>query len=401
MRKILLIVAMFGLVFMGFGAAITNVKLVPTKSSYTVGESVQIQWTASGIPSGEKVKITLWRQGVSTRICLIAADVPVNAGSYSWTIPSSCTNPDTSATENLVGGTFHIRVRWQGNPVFGESPNFTITEPQNITVALSPDSSSYNVGNNLSVNWSYTGITPTASDKVKITLRRASAPDTSICPLADNINLSTGHWTWNNIPTTCGSVNLTSAGNLFIRVRWKGHPVWGNSHNFTITEEGGEEGESLDDVWLEKLKEILKGMKEIQVIRWPGPRPDPCPICHIEILDLTREKIRQSLEKAGLREPVFVEIHDARGKLINIGKFAPAGKPGLKTGAKGTIPVRTKMTMPVIAPRITRFDLPNKAVASRVKSGSGYFLVIRRASDGKIISRNPVNLKVEEKPVIK
>jgi len=131
-RKILALSIFWGLLFAIFGQSISNVHLVPSKSSYIAGNKVTIYWNYTGmsIPSTAKVKITLWRQGATQNTCKIAENVPITKGTngHPWTIHSSCINPHTNASEDLTSGSLRIRVRWQGHApaVYGESSFFEI-----------------------------------------------------------------------------------------------------------------------------------------------------------------------------------------------------------------------------------------------------------------------------------
>jgi len=112
MKKIFVFIAVLTLALMAFGQSIYNVLVNPSQNSYNVGTPVQIQWNFSGIPSNEKVIITLWREGGTQNICDIARDILISNRSYSWTIPETCTNPHTGQEENLLQGRIKIRVRW-------------------------------------------------------------------------------------------------------------------------------------------------------------------------------------------------------------------------------------------------------------------------------------------------
>lgn len=405
MRKTFNLIVILGMVTLGFGQSISNVHLNPASSTYNMAQMVDIKWNYSEISPSEKVKITLWREGSTQSTCLIADDVTIGDNAYNWwIIPVTCVNPHNGATENLADGHFRVRVRWKGHPIWGESPVFTVNSEQNITVSLQPDKTGYSAGESVKIKWTTVGIMP--SEKLKITLWRAGGTQSACC-LADNVNANLGTWTW-SVPTSCtnphtsGTEDLTTS-QLKVRVRWKGHSLWGETHLFTISggeeEGGGEEGGISEEYW-KHLIEILESLKEIRIIRRPGPRPDPCPVCHIEIHTSVINELKEAMQKAGLPEDVIVEIHDSRGKLITIGKFSPAKKPA--TGARKTLPpVRTIAGLPVLAPRITKFNLPNKGIAQRVKTGTGYLLVLKNAHTGKVVGKVPVNLEVIQKSNVK
>ncbi len=129
MKKILILVTVFVVVFSAYGANI-SVVLDPSNSEYRVGEIVKIKWIYTGISDVAKVKIVLFRLRTNESTCIIAKNVDITDGArgYSWIVPSTCVNPYTNATENLVGGRFKIRVRWQGiSPaVYANTASFKI-----------------------------------------------------------------------------------------------------------------------------------------------------------------------------------------------------------------------------------------------------------------------------------
>jgi len=114
------------------GQVISEVRLTPYSSTYFTGEKIKIYWSYRDIPSSSSVKLTLWREGSPRRICKIDQNVPISRGNsgYSWTIPASCTNPDSGKSEDLTIGRFRIRIRWQGHKAWGESGFFVVKKRQ-------------------------------------------------------------------------------------------------------------------------------------------------------------------------------------------------------------------------------------------------------------------------------
>ena len=147
MRKLIVIVAALALVGFLTAQAITNVRLEPAQSTYYVGNHVTIKWDASGLQNSDEVILTIFREGNSQNICRVfpGQKFPATQGAQgiSWTIPETCTNPNTGQEENLLQGRIKIRVRWTnwGANVWGESPYFSInkiTVNTNINVQLKP-----------------------------------------------------------------------------------------------------------------------------------------------------------------------------------------------------------------------------------------------------------------------
>jgi len=240
MRKIL---GVMSFVVLLFAQSISNVRFVPSRTSYFVGNQVSIYWSYTGlsIPSTASVKITIWRQGASQSTCLIAKNIPVNQGGagYPWTIPSTCVNPHTSATEDLTRGNLKVRVRWQGHTpaVYGESGWFTVQFSQKAitNVRLTPYRNTYNSGGMVTISWNYSGIS--SEDLVKITLWKEGASESS-CIVGDNIRISAKQKSW-TIRSYCvnprtGIKESLTSRRLKLRVRWKGHPIWGESSWFKI-----------------------------------------------------------------------------------------------------------------------------------------------------------------------
>ncbi|GEM_PF-5946908 len=106
-------------------------------------------------------------------------------------------------------------------------------------VRLQPSQSTYNAGASVKIYWNYTGLSIPSDALVKITLWREGSSQ-NICKIAENVRITTGstglRWT---IPEKCtnphtGAQENLTQGNLWVRVRWQRHNVWGESSKFTI-----------------------------------------------------------------------------------------------------------------------------------------------------------------------
>ena len=121
------------------GSPIYNVRIVPKKDVYKVGEAVKIFWDSSlSSQDGEFVRITLWEDFSTQSTCRIDTNVPLSTGSigYSWTIPGKCTNPHTNQEVDLTKTTNEllVKVRWMGHPDKNQSHYFRIK-----TLVVNPD----------------------------------------------------------------------------------------------------------------------------------------------------------------------------------------------------------------------------------------------------------------------
>jgi len=127
MRRFILVLTFVSLSLWLAGQSINTVTLVPSKKTYSVGETLKIKWTYSGISSNENVKITLWKSNGTESFCLIADNVQISKGSsgYQWTIPSQCKNPHDNKTYAL-SGLYKIKIRWKKHPAGKFSNNFNI-----------------------------------------------------------------------------------------------------------------------------------------------------------------------------------------------------------------------------------------------------------------------------------
>lgn len=102
-------------------------------------------------------------------------------------------------------------------------------------VRLSPDKTYYDSGEKVTIYWNYSGIGK--KEKVKITLWREGT-NKSVCLIADDVYISRTHQDW-IIPAGCinprtGVKEELTTARVKIRVRWKKHPVWGESNWFRI-----------------------------------------------------------------------------------------------------------------------------------------------------------------------
>ncbi len=106
-------------------------------------------------------------------------------------------------------------------------------------VRLVPSRAAYLSGENVRIYWNYSEISRT--EKVKITLWREGGTQ-STCLLADDVSISTASKSW-RVSSTCSNPRTgvredLLTGRVKIRVRWKRHPVWGESEYFEIRNSG-------------------------------------------------------------------------------------------------------------------------------------------------------------------
>ena len=145
MKKSFIFLIFLGLGLSLFAQSITNVRILPLRTTYTTGENVIIYWDYENItkPGTVEVKITLWREGGTKRICRLGMGIKLTDGNIgkAWRIPASCTNLDTSTQEDLTTGNLKIRVRWQGHApaVFGETSFFRIKDVRRPDLIVSLD----------------------------------------------------------------------------------------------------------------------------------------------------------------------------------------------------------------------------------------------------------------------
>ncbi len=232
MRKILFLFLLLPFLV----SAQIRVWLQPTKNNYDPGERITIRWNYSGISDSARVKITLWREGANQNFCMVAQNISISRRSYTWTIPSTCSNPRTGASEQLSGGRIRVRVRWQQHNVWGESPFFRVSSTtRSLSVSLSPSRSTYTEGETVLINWNYSGIP--SSGKVIITIwEQGRSPN--ICRIERNVPIAQRSYKWTVVkecvnPFTGAREDLTS-GQFRIRVRWQGGNVYDESQNFVV-----------------------------------------------------------------------------------------------------------------------------------------------------------------------
>ncbi len=214
-----------------------QVRVTPAPGPYRTGQDLTIHWTYSGIPSNALVKITIWREGGTQRLCRIAQDVAITRGSFPWHIPDNgkCLPPgldpnNPSNWEDLTTTRIKIRVRWQGSDVWGETYPLRIVRGASITVnhvvgypGATRDSCM--LGQECEVRWDYSGFS-NPSEKVQLLLFRQGGTN-PICSTSGK--LSDRRMLWRLEPSQC----QTSAGTHFIKVRsYSG--VEGSSPSFNL-----------------------------------------------------------------------------------------------------------------------------------------------------------------------
>ncbi len=228
-------------------ASITGVRVQPAHPFYNVGQKVRVVWSYTGInnPASQQVKITLWRQGGTQSTCLIADNVPLTAGQYEWEVPEGCQNPHTGQREDLTNiNQLKVRVRWKGNPVWGESGLFRVRKLQIIGVHFIPPRSVYTTGQRIGISWSDSGFP--AGEKVRIMIWERGG-STNICKIKEeNVVLHHAHTLDWEVPATCinphtGAREDLRGRKLRIRVGWvyppgyRGRGVYDDGPEFTIT----------------------------------------------------------------------------------------------------------------------------------------------------------------------
>ena len=133
----------------------------PTSGTFTAGQTVTVQWTASGVAAGASVSLcydadTTWWNGNETWFEMNQVPAANGAGSYTWN------------TTGVAPGTYYIAgYLWtNGQPTFchvitsitiqapASQPTFTIT---------SPTSGSIVAGQNVSVQWTASNVAAGAS----------------------------------------------------------------------------------------------------------------------------------------------------------------------------------------------------------------------------------------------
>ncbi len=222
---------------------ISNVRIVPTRNTYTPNERVNIYWDFSGIPSNAKVIITIWRAlpNQTQNICRIDRDVNITVGrtGYPWTVTDTCINPHTGATEDLTTSSIKIRVRWQQHSDYAESRAFSVLPaPTIFNVRLQPSSSTYQENDRVMIYWDKNRTIPDNA-QVRITIWREGGAN-NICRIAQDVPVTSGQsgfpWT---VQATCtnphsGATEDLTTSRIKIRVRWQGHQAYGETPLFTV-----------------------------------------------------------------------------------------------------------------------------------------------------------------------
>lgn len=195
---------------------------------------MKILWNYTYIisPSAGRVKITLWRAGGTRRICRIAQDISITQGGsgYSWTVPSSCENPDTGASEDLTTGDLKIRVRWQGHTpaVYGESSYFEVKHSGVIirgdTIkVLSPNGGErWKPGTYRNIRWR----SSLRSGSVRIILLKKLliGKIVKVGIIAENIPISLGSYRWKVGNYLDGVVKGEALKKYFVRIEYMDDP---------------------------------------------------------------------------------------------------------------------------------------------------------------------------------
>ncbi|MEN6389656.1 MAG: Ser-Thr-rich GPI-anchored membrane family protein [Syntrophomonas sp.] len=178
-------------------------------ASYTVGQTLPINWTASGL---EKVDIYLisLKPGISVAAGVAAAD-----GGFSWNIPG-----------NIEPGAYKIQINGVGN-LMAVSEWFDITGCSSPTINVTRPSAntSIAVGQSLPISWTATGL-----EKVDIYLISLK-PGVSV---ASSVSASTGTCSW-TIPVSI------EPGSYKIQINGQGSAAYGLSEWFTIQAPSGPE----------------------------------------------------------------------------------------------------------------------------------------------------------------
>ncbi len=343
-------------------ASINGVKIQPTYQFYNVGQKVKVVWSYAGIanPGVQKVKITLWRQGGAQNICLIADNVPLTAGQYSWQVPESCVNPHTGQTEVLTNiNQLKVRVRWKGNPVWGESGFFQVKKLQISGVQLVPQKDSYTYGEQIQIKWTASGFP--FGEKVRVMVWR-EGESKNICKVGEEIPVGNQAFLWKvqlvcTNPHTGAKEDLTK-GKLWIRVGWvypsgyDGPGVFADSSKFTvkgipfvnvkktIAEQKEKVSSALWSAWFNEHKiQFQNAFMSIPVlhcyykqISGSGVRSLPFyPQIHFKVIIPAGKELDHFLMQAKLPEPVCLEAYLGQtqtllGKVIYQPKFKPLFK---------------------------------------------------------------------------
>lgn len=318
-------------------------------ATWHIGSGYTITWTKSGSMDAN-VKIRLQDSGSTMNVAVIADNVPNNGSFGAWTVPGT-----------VAPGNYRIRVRTMDNAVIGDSNVFTIaaapTPGGSIAVTSPASGASWCKGQAYNITWTKTG---SVDAQVKIRLQD-SGSTTNILSIADNVAGNSYSWT---IPNSVGN------GNYRIRVRTMDNEIIGDSAIFQIKTCDDDDSPGID---LGRLKDILRGLKEIQWWRIPGPRgpvgpgPNPCLSCPPEF-DLGH--LRELFEQAGLKQRIRVELFGQDGKISDLGVFGKGSSFG----------------------KSFRMNKINSRHSSLLQAGIGFKLVIKNMA-GEIVHTQAINMK--------
>lgn len=185
-----------------------NISSPAAGANYTAGQTLPINWTASGV---EKVDIYLisLKPGIS-----VAAGAAAANGGYSWSIPG-----------NIEPGAYKIQINGVGTNLMAVSEWFNITGSSSPTINVTGPSANTNVavGQNLPISWTATGL-----EKVDIYLIGLK-PGVSV---ASGVSAGAGTCSW-TIPTSI------EPDTYKIQINGQGTAIYGLSEWFTIQAPSG------------------------------------------------------------------------------------------------------------------------------------------------------------------
>jgi hypothetical protein len=217
---------MFLLTFAVHGATITVTQ--PTGGNVTMGSSVQIAWTVSGVNSNVKI---LLRMPGGALVGTIANNLPVSPGLYTW----------TAAAPAVAGESYKIHVRATDGSAEGESAVFTVVQvaepvPGSIGNVKLSGSSPYCLGTNYTVSWTISNV----AQHLKLELIKGGAVTSVIAP---DMPPGTSSRSW----TAAG----TAASDYKVRVSAIGAAAKGESALFELKTCGGTGGLNPGDFHME------------------------------------------------------------------------------------------------------------------------------------------------------
>lgn len=120
-----------------------NMSAPAAGSSVTVGQTLPIEWTASGLDKVDIYLISL-QPGIK-----VATGVAASAGTYNWTIPA-----------NIAPGSYKVQINGVGTNLMAVSGWFNITGSSQPSINISSPTGSTNipVGQNLPISWTANGL---------------------------------------------------------------------------------------------------------------------------------------------------------------------------------------------------------------------------------------------------